>query len=605
MNDHLTSIIRKTEGKTLEFKRDIASPTLLMKTLVAFANTAGGHIIIGVSNDRQIIGLKAPLDEEEKLRFLITDSIAPLLVPHIELVTIHETTLLVVEVLVSAFRPHWLKSEGREQGTYVRIGAVNRQADKALIAEIERSAEGISFDELPMPELSKEDLDLVAVQKCFAGDLKIDEQALVSFKLLTSYQRRLVPTRGAVLLFGKERELHFSDAWIQCGRFNGTDKAVIFDHIDIHDHLPLAVDSIIRFLYKHTRQDAAIPLTSLREAVINALMHADYSQRGAPISVSVFDDRIEIENSGALPAGITLDSMKQGKSRIRNHVITRVFHELKLVDRWGSGIDSLFKEAQALGLPEPQILEIGLRIRITLYFAAKISVFGSNPQDKDYRLVYGAQDNKSGPAQEKGRTETAKKAQYERLKKAQERGYMRGDVDAQILAACVNAPLSSAEIASALGHKQLSGNLRKALPRLRESGLLAYTIPESHNSRLQKYRLTKQGRALYIAKAQDTAQEGSAADERDGSHEVVQDDLFDEAQVYSTILSACALSPLSSAEIATTLGHKQLSGNLRKALPYLIRAGLLQFTIPDKPKSRLQKYHLTAKGRRLMNKKRI
>ncbi len=81
MNDFLKTIITKPEGKTLEFKRDSASPTLLMKTLVAFANTSGGRLIIGVSNDRQIVGLKAPLDEEEKLRILITDSIAPLLVP--------------------------------------------------------------------------------------------------------------------------------------------------------------------------------------------------------------------------------------------------------------------------------------------------------------------------------------------------------------------------------------------------------------------------------------------------------------------------------------------------------------------------------------------
>ncbi len=182
---------------------------------------------------------------------------------------------------------------------------------------------------------------------------------------------------------------------------------------------------------------------------------------------------------------------------------------------------------------------------------------------------------------------------------------MRGDVDTQILAACLNAPLSSAEIASALGHKQLSGNLRKALPRLREAGLLAYTIPESHNSRLQKYRLTKKGTALYIAKVQVMAQDQTVENERGVPYKRVQDDLFIEAQVYSTILSACAVLPLSSAEIAMSLGRKQSSASLRKALPYLISAGLLQYTIPEKPNSRLQKYHLTAKGRRLMNKKRI
>ncbi|NTV05338.1 MAG: AAA family ATPase [Chlorobiaceae bacterium] len=605
MNDLLKTIITKPEGKTLEFKRDSASPTLLMKTLVAFANTSGGRLIIGVSNERQIVGLKTPLDEDEKLRILITDSIAPLLVPQIELITVQETTILAIEVQVSASRPHWLKSEGREQGTYLRIGTTNLQADKALIAEIGRSAEDISFDELPIPELSKDDLDLVAVQKFFAGVRELNSQSLLSMKLLTAYQRRLVPTRGAVLLFGKERELHFSDAWIQCVRFNGTDKAVIFDHIDIHDHLPLAVETIMQFLYKYTRQVPAIPLTSIREAVINALMHTDYSQHGAPIYVSIFDNRIEIENPGTLMPGMTLESMKQGRSRIRNHVIARIFNELNLIERWGSGIESLFREAEALQLPEPQIMEIGIRIRITVYFAAPLSVFASNAQEKEYRTLHKRQIDNDDWRQENELIEREKKAQASALHKAQEIVHMRGDVDTQILAACLNAPLSSAEIASALGHKQLSGNLRKALPRLREAGLLAYTIPESHNSRLQKYRLTKKGTALYIAKVQVMAQDQTVENEQTAPYKRVQDDLFFEAQVYSTILSACAVLPLSSAEIATSLGRKQSSASLRKALPYLISAGLLQYTIPEKPNSRLQKYHLTAKGRRLMNKKRI
>jgi ATP-dependent DNA helicase RecG len=615
MTDLLKTIIRNPDGKTLEFKRDSASPTLLMKTLVAFANTAGGRLIIGVSNDRQIVGLKAPLDEEEKLRILITDSIAPHLVPCIELVTIHGTTLLVVEVVVSAFRPHWLKSEGQEQGVYVRIGNSNRQADTALIAELGRSAEGISFDEMPMPDLTKDDLDLVAVQKFFASNRILDDQALVSIKLLTSYQRRLVPTKGAVLLFGKERELHFSDAWVQCGRFNGTDKAVIFDFIDIHDHLPQAVESIMQFLYKYTRQDTTIPLNSLRETVINALMHADYSQRGAPICVSIFDDRIEIENPGTLLAGMTLDSMKQGSSRIRNHVIARVFRELNLIERWGSGIDSLFKEAEALGLPEPQIMEIGIRLRVTVFFAEQILAFTGQAQDK-FSKSEKVQVGNSLSTQDKAQDKSVCEVQECGFQDEQEKEQVGGQVDMNILTACVRASLSSAEIAHALGHKQLSGNLRKALPRLRDEGLLAYTVPECHNSRLQKYRITEKGKAFHLAstistytsKKQIKGQVKITGEVQAGVEVGEQVELSFEAQegecikvqVYSQILSACSVLPLSSAEIAYKLGHKQLSGNLRKALPYLRNAGLLQYTIPEKPNSRLQRYRLTAKGRALL-----
>ena len=485
MRETVNRILARSEGKTFAWKRDSSSPTLIMKTLVAFANTAGGRLVIGIGDDKQMVGVKAPLDEEEKLRSLIADSITPHLVPNIELVTIDNTTLLVIEVFVSALRPHWLKAEGHEQGVYVRLGASNYPADTALIGELGRSAEGISYDEMPMPELSKDDLDLSAVQKCFAGDWKLDEHALVTIKLLTSYQRRLVPTRGAVLLFGKERALFFSDAWIQCTRFTGVDRAVIFDSFDSYAHLPLAVDSAMDFLGKYAVAEASKALPLLREAVINALLHADYSQRRAPVRIAFFDDRIEIENPGILLPGMTIEAMRLGTSRIRNHVIARVFRELNLVERWGSGLHAIFKDADALGLPEPQIMEVGTRIRLTVSLATPIPPFARKAQDEaQEKVIDEVQVNESGKAQDivPGR--------------AQVGAQVRVQVDLHILSVCATKPLSSAEIAAALGHKQLSGNLRKALPRLRESGLLAYTIPEKPNSRSQKYRLTAKGKAL-------------------------------------------------------------------------------------------------------------
>jgi ATP-dependent DNA helicase RecG len=139
MGSTIERLLRSPEGKTLEFKRDLSSPRNLLKTLVAFANTAGGILVLGLGDDRQILGITQPLDEEERLCSLIADSIAPRLVPNIELVTVEDKTLLLVEVFVSGQRPHWLKAEGPEQGVYVRLGSTNRQADRELIAELRRS----------------------------------------------------------------------------------------------------------------------------------------------------------------------------------------------------------------------------------------------------------------------------------------------------------------------------------------------------------------------------------------------------------------------------------------------------------------------------------
>ncbi len=194
-------------------------------------------------------------------------------------------------------RPHYLKAEGPENGVYVRLGSSNRQADRELIAELRRSAEGIAFDELPMAALSAEDLDLPAVKALFDSQHELGEKELLTLRLLTREQGRLVPTKGAILLFGKERTRHFPDAWVQCGRFVGRDKAEIFDHIELDEPLPQAVDSIMLFLKKHAMRGAdftetrrrdvwSIPLGILREVVINALVHADYSQRGAPTRIA-------------------------------------------------------------------------------------------------------------------------------------------------------------------------------------------------------------------------------------------------------------------------------------------------------------------------------
>ena len=134
----IATLIDKPESKTLEFKRDLSSPRPLLKTLVAFANSAGGRLVLGVADDRQIVGVDHPLDEEERLANLIADSISPRLVPNIEMVTVEGKTLLVVEVFLSGIRPHFLKAEGMANGVYVRLGSTNRQADAHLVAELQR-----------------------------------------------------------------------------------------------------------------------------------------------------------------------------------------------------------------------------------------------------------------------------------------------------------------------------------------------------------------------------------------------------------------------------------------------------------------------------------
>jgi ATP-dependent DNA helicase RecG len=111
----------------------------------------------------------------------------------------------------------------------------------------------------------------------------------------------------------------------------------------------------------------SLPPVAVREAVINAVVHTDYAQRGAPIRIAIFDDRLEVENPGLLPFGLTVEDLPRGISKLRNRVMGRVFHTLGLIEQWGSGIQRMTAACQDAGLAAPTLEEIGTRFRVTFF----------------------------------------------------------------------------------------------------------------------------------------------------------------------------------------------------------------------------------------------
>ncbi len=179
-------------------------------------------------------------------------------------------------------------------------------------------------------------------------------------------------------MFGKDRFARFPDAWIQAGRFAGTNRARLIDSAEIQSLLPRAAEEAIAFAQKHLTRESiieglrredrwSVPVVAIREALMNAIVHADYAQQGAPIRIAVFDDRIEIENPGLLPFGLTIEDIRQGVSKLRNRVIGRVFHELHLIEQWGSGIQRMTTACEEAGLDAPRLEEIGTHFRATIF----------------------------------------------------------------------------------------------------------------------------------------------------------------------------------------------------------------------------------------------
>jgi ATP-dependent DNA helicase RecG len=381
----LTTLLQSQESKILEFKQDVVSHEGILKTLIAFANTSGGTLVIGVEDrTKHILGVKDPLDMEERLANIINDGISPRLVPNIEICSWRKTYLLLIEIYPSNSRPHFLKIKGLERGVYVRIGSTNRLADSVMIQELQRVTRSESYDEQPMIDLNSEAIDFRAASELFSEFKKLKKSDLETLRLVTKYQGRVVPTIAGMILFGKDREKYFPDAWIQVGRFKGNDKKDIIDFQDIHSYPVVAIDEAIKFIQKHLMQQIeirsvrraekwSVPLVALREAIINAVTHADYAQRGSPIRIAIFNNRIEIENPGLIPFNLTLEDLYKGISKLRNPVIGRVFHELKLIERWGSGIRRMIEACFDSGLEKPLLEEIGLHFRVTLFTKQKIA----------------------------------------------------------------------------------------------------------------------------------------------------------------------------------------------------------------------------------------
>nr|MBC8359862.1 putative DNA binding domain-containing protein [Candidatus Desulfatibia profunda] len=298
---NIAQLLSSPEGKTLEFKRDLSSIKPILKTLIAFANTASGTLIIGRKDDGQVFGVPNVLQAEERLASAIADSIRPAMMPEIEICSHEGKPLLIVRV--PRWRgPFYLKAEGPEKGVYVRLGSTNRRAGPEIVSELQRSLVGISYDQTPCPDLSVKDLDMAKVRHAFAAvGRKIDERKLESLGVLVAYAGKRVVSYGGLILFGRDavRELYFPDARVGCARFRGTDKAEFIDRMDLGGSVLDAVEEVPKFIRRNTRLAAKIetmrrrdipeyPEVAIREVLVNAIVHADYSLTGMRILVAIY-----------------------------------------------------------------------------------------------------------------------------------------------------------------------------------------------------------------------------------------------------------------------------------------------------------------------------
>jgi len=377
------NILKQVENKSLEFKKEIPKNRQnLLKTVVAFANGSGGHIYVGVNDDRTVTGIKdEPLDLEEKLSSIIYDSISPIPNAFFQTAAFEDKTIFIIRILPGANKPYYLKKLGPEDGIFVRIGSTNRKADSQVAAELRRQARNISLDHEVDPSFGCDILDMRLLEKFIelrGLKTKPSLDYFVKIKAAQRYDHTCHPTIGGILLFCSTLPDEYSYARFRVSRFKAENRADLINSTTINDGLLAMPEKIMDFvrLYMEKRveisellrkEDYDIPLSAIREGILNAICHRDYTITGADNKLDIFSDRIEITSPGTLPLGITLQDLGDGISEVRNRLIVKIFRETGYIEQLGTGIIRIKEACRKNALPDPRFEEAGNFFKLTIF----------------------------------------------------------------------------------------------------------------------------------------------------------------------------------------------------------------------------------------------
>jgi len=293
----------------------------------------------------------------------------------------------VVEISAGRQRPYYIKTVGMEGGTYIRVAGTSRLADKEQIKEMFYESEGRSYDcvirkDLTITEEDIEKLCQMLREKALANckndsqrsEVKmVTKNTLLSWGVIAEENGKLYPTNAYVFLLGLDSFL----SRIQCGVFKGTTRAIFVDRREYTGPIWEQIEEAFRFVLRNIHLVAKIegiyrediyelPPESIRELIINAAVHCSFLQSSL-IQVAIYDDRLEITSPGGLLPGVTVERMKEGYSKVRNHAIASAFSYMKMIEQWGSGVPRIIREVSAYGLSEPEFLDMECALRINIY----------------------------------------------------------------------------------------------------------------------------------------------------------------------------------------------------------------------------------------------
>lgn len=328
------------EGERVEYKLQMVDD--IYKEVIAFANTDGGVIYIGIDDNGNLIGIDNVDETYTRLTNGIRDAIAPDVTMFVRYV-LQDNKVIRIEVGEGSYKPYYLKSKGmKSNGVYVRQGASSVQASPDQIRKMIKDSDGDVFEEMRtvVQELSFEEAERTfkrykvdfSEEKYIALGLRnIDDDQYTNLAMILSDQCQHTIK---IAVFGDEANITFKDA----KEFGGS----IFKQLDdSYAYLTLCNRTAATFKGLERVEFPDYPEDALREALLNAIIHRDYSYSGS-IIINVNDFGIEFISIGGLLPGLSADDIRNGISQPRNRKLAEIFHRLRLIESYGTGIRKIY-----------------------------------------------------------------------------------------------------------------------------------------------------------------------------------------------------------------------------------------------------------------------
>ncbi len=337
------------ESETIEFKAIVVED--IKNEVVAFANSQGGTLFVGVLDDGEWIGVDDVDAAMLQISNMVRDAIKPDVTMFVryEVLTQEDKQVIAVHVQRGINRPYYLAKKGlRPSGVYVRQGVSAVPASDTAIRAMIKETDGDRFEEMRSLE---QQLTFVATEQEFARrGLAFGAEQMRTLKLLNSDG---LYTNLALLLSEQCPQT------IKVAVFEGTDQSVFKDRREFSGSLLQQMNEVYDYLDKHNRIHSTFdkllridtrdyPETALRETLLNLLVHRDYAYRASGL-ISVFSDRIEFVSIGGLMPGFLLEDIMAGVSVCRNQRLANVFYRLQLIEAYGTGMKKIMNAYRDMG----------------------------------------------------------------------------------------------------------------------------------------------------------------------------------------------------------------------------------------------------------------